>query len=152
MKVKVLVTCLINRLQAEGPFEARHNSYHDEGMPKATGKREDFETDDAKHSSKLEAAVDGEISTWGHFAAQLELGVFSGRQLQMETGPRLQGSVSRQQAERLDIAVVWTSARRILTKACSSTRLMKTEDAVENPDESSEMARDASAKPDEVVA
>ena len=100
-------------------------------MSKATGKKEDFEADDVKHSSKLEAAVDREISTWvslrcvplamrrctsslcqsrdapeaccagvntyhssGNFAAQLELGVFSERQLQMDTtraGERDQG-------------------------------------------------------------
>ena len=79
-KVKGLITCLINRLQAEAPSEVSHTSCCDEGTSKATGKKEDFEADDAKHSSKLEAAVDGEIST-----LQLELGVFSERQLQMDT-------------------------------------------------------------------
>ena len=79
-KVKGLITCLINRLQAEAPSEVSHTSCCDEGTSKATGKKEDFEADDAKHSSKIEAAVDGEIST-----LQLELGVFSERQLQMDT-------------------------------------------------------------------
>ena len=51
-----------------------------EGTSKATVKKEGFEADDAKRSSKLEAAVDGETST-----LQSELGVFSERQLQMDT-------------------------------------------------------------------
>ena len=41
--------------------------------------KEDFEADDVKHSSKLEAAVDGEIS-----ALQSELGVFSEIRLKMD--------------------------------------------------------------------
>ena len=61
-KVKGSITCLMNRLPAEAPSEASHTSYRDEGTSKATRKKDDFEADDAKHSSKLEAAVDGEIS------------------------------------------------------------------------------------------
>ena len=79
-KVKGLITCLINRLQAGVPSEASHTSYRDEGTSKATGKKLDFEADDAKHSSKLEASVDGEVST-----LQLELGAVSERQLQTDT-------------------------------------------------------------------
>ena len=78
--VNCLITCSISRLQAEAPSDASRTSYRDEGTSKATVKKEDFKADDAKHSSKLEAAADGEIST-----LQLELGVFSERQLQMDT-------------------------------------------------------------------
>ena len=68
VKVKDLITDLISRLQAEASSETNQKSYCDEEMSKATEKREDLETDVAKHSSKLEAAVarsidlDGEIS------------------------------------------------------------------------------------------
>ena len=79
-KVKGLITCSINRSQAEAPSDASHTSYRDEGTSKATVKKEDFEADDAKHSSKLEAAIDRNIST-----LQSVLGVFSERQLQMDT-------------------------------------------------------------------
>ena len=78
-KVKGLITCLINRLQAEAPSEASHTSYRDERTSMATVKKEDFEADDVKHSSKLEAAVDGGIS-----ALQSELGVFSESRLKMD--------------------------------------------------------------------
>ena len=86
VKVKGLITDLINRLQAEASSEASHKSYCDEETSKATEKKEDLEGDVAKHSSKLEAAVarstvlDGEIS-----ALQLELGALSKRQLQLDT-------------------------------------------------------------------
>ena len=72
-------------MQAEASSEWSHKSYCDEEMSKATEKEEDLEADVAKHSSKLEAAVarstilDGETS-----ALQLELGVLSNRQLQMD--------------------------------------------------------------------
>ena len=68
MKVKDLITDLISRVQAEASSETNQKSYCDEEMSKATKKREDLETDVAKHSSKLEAAVarsvdlDGEVS------------------------------------------------------------------------------------------
>ena len=78
-KVKGLITCLINRLQAEAPPEASHTSYRDEGTSKATVKKEDFEADDVKHSSSFEAGVDGEIS-----ALQSEVGVFSESWLKMD--------------------------------------------------------------------
>ena len=67
VKVKDLIMDLI-RLQAEASSETNQKSSCDEEMSKATEKREDLETDVAKHSSKLEAAVarsielDGEIS------------------------------------------------------------------------------------------
>ena len=82
--VKVFITNLINRLQAEASSQTNQKSYFDEEMSKATEK-EDLEADVAKHSSKLEAAVarpivlDGEIS-----ALQSELGVLSNRQLHMD--------------------------------------------------------------------
>ena len=66
VKVKDLITNLMSRLQASS--ETNQKSSCDEEMSKATEKREDLETDVAKHSSKLEAAVarsielDGEIS------------------------------------------------------------------------------------------
>ena len=78
VKVKGLITDLINRLQAEASSEASHKSYCDEETSKATEKKEDLEADVAKHSSKLEASVarstvlDGEIS-----ALQSELGALS---------------------------------------------------------------------------
>ena len=78
-KVKGLITCLFNRLQAEAPSEVSYMSCRDEGTSKATEKKEDLDVDDAKHSSKLEAAVDGENST-----LQL-LGIFLDQQLQMDT-------------------------------------------------------------------
>ena len=68
VKVKDLITNLISRLQAEASSETNQKSSCDEEISKATEKREDLETDVAKHSSKLEAAVarsielDGEIS------------------------------------------------------------------------------------------
>ena len=68
VKVKDLITDLISRVQAEASSETNQKSYCDEEMSKTTEKREDLETDVAKHSSKLEAAVarsidlDGEIS------------------------------------------------------------------------------------------
>ena len=43
-KVKGLITCLINRLQAEAPSEVSHVSHRDEGTSKATEK-EDLEAD-----------------------------------------------------------------------------------------------------------
>ena len=52
-----LITCLINRLQAEAPCEVSYMSYRDEGTSNATEKKEDLEADIAKHSSKLEAVV-----------------------------------------------------------------------------------------------
>ena len=68
VKVKDLITDLISRVQAEASSETNQKSYCDEEMLKATEKRENLETDVAKHSSKLEAAVarsielDGESS------------------------------------------------------------------------------------------
>ena len=68
VKVKDLITDLISRVQAEASSETNQKSYCDEEMLKATETRENLETDVAKHSSKLEAAVarsidlDGEIS------------------------------------------------------------------------------------------
>ena len=56
-KVKGLITCLINGLQAEAPSKVGHASYSDEGTSKATEKEEDLEADIAKHSSELETAV-----------------------------------------------------------------------------------------------
>ena len=67
-KVKGLITELINRLQAEASSEATHKSYCDEEMSKTTEKKQDLESEVAKHSSKLERAVskstilDGEIA------------------------------------------------------------------------------------------
>merc|ERR1712064_21522 len=86
VKVKGLITDLINRLQAEASSESSHKSYCDEETSKANEKKEDLEAEIAKHSSKLETAVsrstilDGEIS-----ALQSELGALSKRQLQMDT-------------------------------------------------------------------
>ena len=74
---------------------------------KATVKKEGFEADDAKRSSKLEAAVDGETST-----LQSELGVFSERQLQMDTTraderlPRLRGTYDPDSAENYGCSTV----------------------------------------------
>ena len=85
VKVKDLITDLINRLQAGASSEMNQKSCCDEETSKATEKKEDLEADVAKHSSKLEAAVarsivlDGEIS-----ALQSELGVLLNRQLQMD--------------------------------------------------------------------
>ena len=58
VKVKDLITNLISRLQAEASSETNQKSSCDEEMSKATEKREDLETDVAKHSSKLETKVD----------------------------------------------------------------------------------------------
>ena len=54
-KVKGLITCLINRLQAEAPSEMSHMSYRDGETSMATEK-EDLEVDITKHSSELEVA------------------------------------------------------------------------------------------------
>ena len=56
-KLKGLITCLINGLQADAPSEVSRASYSDEGTSKATEKEEDLEADIAKHSSELETAV-----------------------------------------------------------------------------------------------
>ena len=48
---------MINRLQAEAPFEVNHVFHHDEGTSKATEKKEDLEADITKHTSKHETAV-----------------------------------------------------------------------------------------------
>ena len=56
-KEKGLITCVINRLQAEVPSEVNHVFHHDEGTSKATEKKEDLEADIKKHTSKLETAV-----------------------------------------------------------------------------------------------
>ena len=83
-KVKGLITTLINRLQTEASSEARHKSSGDEETARAT-KKEDLESDVAKHSSKIEAGVargtvlDGELA-----ALQSELGSVSARQLDMD--------------------------------------------------------------------
>ena len=66
-KVKGLITCLINRLQAEAPSEMSHTSYRDGETSMATEKK-DFEADTAKHPSIPETAVsrsslDGEVSS-----------------------------------------------------------------------------------------
>ena len=52
-KVKGLITCLINRLQAEAPSEMSHTSYRDGETSMATEKG-DLEVDSTKHSSELE--------------------------------------------------------------------------------------------------
>ena len=52
-KVKGLITCLINRLQAEAPSKMSHTSYRDGETSTATEK-EDLEVDITKHSSELE--------------------------------------------------------------------------------------------------
>ena len=52
-KVKGLITCLINRLQAEAPSEMSHTSCRDGETSMATEK-EDLEVDITKHSSELE--------------------------------------------------------------------------------------------------
>ena len=63
-KGKGLITELINKLQAE----ASHKSYCDEELSKTTAKKQDLESDVAKHFSRLESAVaksntlDGEIA------------------------------------------------------------------------------------------
>ena len=68
VKVKALVTDLINKLQAGASSQASQQSNRDEEASKATEMQGDVEADFAKHSSKLEAAVarstvpDGEIS------------------------------------------------------------------------------------------
>ena len=49
--MKGLITCLINRLQAEAPSEVSHVSHRDEWTSKATEKKEDLEADIAKQSS-----------------------------------------------------------------------------------------------------
>ena len=66
--VKGLISDLLNRLQAEAPFQVRNKSYRDEVTSQATEKKEDLEADTAKHSSVLETAVsrstlDGEVSS-----------------------------------------------------------------------------------------
>lgn len=55
-KVKGLITCLINRLQAEAPSEMSQVSYCDEETSMAE-REEDLEADIAKHSSELETAL-----------------------------------------------------------------------------------------------
>ena len=57
MKVKDLITDLINRLQAEASSEPNQKSLCDEETSKATEKKEDLDADVAKHSSPLETAV-----------------------------------------------------------------------------------------------
>ena len=66
--VKGLISDLLNRLQAEAPFQVRNTFYRDEVTSQATEKEEDLEADTAKHSSVLETAVsrstlDGEVSS-----------------------------------------------------------------------------------------
>ena len=64
-KVKCLITCLINRLQAEAPSEMSHASYRNEETSMATEKEDDLEAHIAEHSSELETAVsmDGETTS-----------------------------------------------------------------------------------------
>ena len=69
VKVKDLITNLISRLQAEASSETNQKSSCDEEMSKSTEKREDIETDFAKHSSKLEAAVARSIELNGEISA-----------------------------------------------------------------------------------
>ena len=69
VKVKGLITELINRLQAEASSEATHKSYCDEEMSKTTEKKQDLESDVAKHSSRLEAAVSKSNILEGEIAA-----------------------------------------------------------------------------------
>ena len=52
-KVKCLITCSINRLQAEAPSEMSHTSHRDGETSMAT-KKEDLEVDSTKHPSELE--------------------------------------------------------------------------------------------------
>ena len=78
VKVKGLVTRLINRLQTE----MSHMSYYDEETSMASEK-EDLDADTAKHSSTLvsrSTTLDGEIST-----LQSELSALSNRQLQTDS-------------------------------------------------------------------
>ena len=73
--------CKMSRVASEDLFaKASRASYRDEGTPKKSQKKSDFEAEDAKHSAKLEAAVDGENLT-----LQLDQGAVSKRQLQMDT-------------------------------------------------------------------
>ena len=60
--MKHLITDVITRLQDESSSEIAAKYHCDEEMAKSAVKKEDFEANDVKHSSKLEAAVDGEIS------------------------------------------------------------------------------------------
>ena len=57
VKMKDLITDLINRLQAEASSEANQKFFCNEETSKATEKKEDLEADIAKHTSKLETAV-----------------------------------------------------------------------------------------------
>ena len=73
--------CKMSRVASEDLFaKASRTSYRDEGTPKESEKKSDFEAEDAKHSAKLEAAVDGENLT-----LQLDQSAVSKRQLQMDT-------------------------------------------------------------------
>ena len=78
VKVKGLIMCPINRLQAEAPYEAIHKSYHDERMSKATGKKERILKPMMRSTlPNLKQLLTVRLRPGENFAAQLELGVSS---------------------------------------------------------------------------
>ena len=68
VEVKKLITDLIDKLHSEASPEARHKSYCDDELTKASVKKQDLETQVATRSFKLEEAISMSIALDGEVA------------------------------------------------------------------------------------